>query len=1348
MSFVHLHNHSHYSILEGLPKPKDYVAKAKELGMPAVALTDTSNIHGCHEFFKECKKQDITPIMGTEILVESSLDPNLNHKLVMLAKNLQWYQNIIALTSKASLENAGKTSKITMEDVKQYSEHTMALSGPITGEIPYYILCGKSDEQIVAKIKEYQDIFWVDDFYLELIYHDDIPKQNVVTDKLIELNKNYDIPVVATNNCYYVDPEDAKTQDVIQALGTGHELENPDRKTLINGNYSFLDEENMQMLFWFIPEALNNTAKIAEKVSIEIETGWILIPTFELPENDQDTYERALKIEDDNQEYTLWGFSDLEDKTRGPVLKKLDSSEWYLRYLSFKGLNWRYDYWLSESEIFMLIQKMDKPSLDKKLTETSPEELKALSLIYYSDKKKEFLHTLEQKQQDYIERLEYELVVIHEMGFDAYFLIVADYINWARDQDIPVWPGRWSAAGSIMAFLSGITDIDPMEYDLLFERFLNPARISMPDIDTDFADNERDRVVEYCRNKYGSDKVAQICTFGTFAARAAVKDVWRVMWVPFQEMNELVKLIPEKPGTKLKGALEDSFEFNAAYNENPKYKDIINNALKIEGNVRQLWVHACAVIIAPEPMTNFTALQHPPKDAEAIITQYSADPLEDLGLLKMDFLWLRNLTIIKRAQKIIKNNKWDVFDILKISLKDQKVFDVFSAWDTTWVFQFESDGMRKYLKDLKPNVFEDLIAMVSLYRPGPLAYIPNFIERKYGREEIKYMTDDLHDIMIEAGYTEEIIEEQRIKLEADLKQILDVSYGIAVYQEQLMFIVQYMAGFSLGEADLLRRWVGKKKIEVVEALKKEFIIRSESYKEYKPEVSRYIYEEMIQPAANYSFNKSHAACYALIAYQTAYLKAYYQTEFLTSIMVSDEENMERIVMEVWECQFKWIEVLPPSVQESLKHFTYIDDDNVRFGLNAIKWIWSGPINKIIATRDELGRDFESLEEFIESCGTDVINKRSLEALIMSGAMDVLWDRAAMYKSIPDMIKFCKKDIHKKQTSQIWLFDDSDEFEDILELVETGPFSFEETLAWEKEMIWFSVSGHALDWLGRYCMRRSNNVKKLKISMQELLEMDKKENPDKYLSDAEKLKKIEDDIKNKAPKPERPKDELIQAVWVVNDVRKIVTKTWKPMMFLKCEGFDYEFEVVIFAKDVEKYQDKLDVDKIVIVSWWLQINFEYGRKTVQARDIKIASISQVREQADDLGLMDWRKRLMSIQANEKVTLDEKNNSEKEWNENKEFDKKLDKKIVEHKAEPEAQIIDNVVREEVMHEKQKYVVEIPSNAKKEDLHELKSFLQEIDPGNIEVYILLKWQEIFTKISVSDIESITDWEQSMWY
>ncbi len=1312
MSFVHLHNHSHYSILEWLPKPKDYVKKAKEFGMSAIALTDTSNIHGCHELYTECVKAWITPILWTEIYVESSLDSTLNHKLVLLAKNLDGYKNIIALTSKASLENWWGISKVTFDDLRGNVDNVVCLSWPINGEIPYYILSWKSEEAILQRIAEYTSVFWKENYYLELIYHDDIPKQKLVTDTLIELNKNHQIPVVATNNCFYVDPEDSRTQDVIQALWTGHEIENPDRTTLMNGNYSLLDEENMQILFGFLPEALSNTQKIADMVSIEIETWGVLIPTFELPEKDNERYESVIES---------------KKKNTGPVLKKLDSSEWYLRYLSFKWLNWRFDYWLDDQTIYEFIKKLDKPSLDKELTETSPEELKELSLIYYTDEKKELLSKLSQEQQDFIERLEYELVVIHEMWFDAYFLIVADYINWARDNDIPVWPWRWSAAGSLMAFLSWITDIDPMKYDLLFERFLNPARISMPDIDTDFADNERDRVVEYCRNKYGADRVAQICTFGTFAARAAVKDVWRVYGIPFAEMNALVKLIPEKPGTKLQGALQDSPEFFEAYDTNEKYKEIIDNALKIEWNVRQLWVHACAVIIAPQPMTNFTALQHPPKDSESIITQYSANPLEDLGLLKMDFLWLRNLTIIKRAQKIIKNSKWDDFDILQIDTADQKSFEIFAEWDTTWVFQFESDGMRKYLKDLQPNTFDDIIAMVSLYRPGPLAYIPTYIDRKFWREDIKYMTDDLVEIL-KKKYSDEEIEEQKMKLNEDLKQILDVSYGIAVYQEQLMFIVQYMAGFSLWEADLLRRWIWKKKIEVIEALKKEFIIKSESYKQYKPEVSRYIYEEMIQPAANYSFNKSHAACYAFIAYQTAYLKAYYPTEFLTSVMISDEENMERIVLEVAESESKWISVLPPSVQESLKHFTYIDDDNIRFWLKAIKWIWEGPIDRIIEARKEAGGKFNSLEDFIEFCWNEVINKKSLEALILAWAMDDLWERRQMFDSILDIIRFCRKDEKKKQTSQIGLFDNSDEFEDILELIEGEPFTFEEKLRWEKEVIWIYVSGHPLDGLSRYCNRRSSNTKKLKMSMQELQEIYDRENEWK---DAEQKKKDKKD----------EKEEVVQAVGVIIDIRKIITKTWKTMMFLKCEWFDYDFEVVLFPRDLDKYKEKVEEDKVIIVNGTLDVNFEYGRKSIRTRDMKFASIAMIREQATDLWLFNTWKRFLHKHLNDTADLENSESNESESGGEK-FDENLEEKINIGKQAKELQLV--ALDPEVLH---KFVVDIPHSAMKQDLHELKEFLLTQHSWDIKVFINLKWQEISTKISVEDIGWLEEWMNKKW-
>ena len=767
---------------------------------------------------------------------------------------------------------------------------------------------------------------------------------------------------------------------------------------------------------------------------------------------------------------------------------------------------------------------------------------------------------------------------------------------------------------------------------------------------------------------------------------------------------------------------------------NDKYKKIIDSALKIEWNMRQLWVHACAVIIAPESVTNFCPLQHPPKDDNAIVTQYSAYPLEDLGLLKMDFLWLRNLTIIQRCQKIVKAHKNTDIDILWVDLTKKEAFEIFAEWDTTWVFQFESDGMRKYLKDLAPDNFEDLIAMVSLYRPWPLAYIPTYIDRKYWREEIKYMTDDLIEILKWEWLNDVDIDLQKEKLEEDLKKILDVTYWIAVYQEQLMFIVQYMAWFSLWEADLLRRWVGKKKLDVIAALKKEFIEKWMVHRQYHPKVTEYIYTEMIQPAANYSFNKSHAACYAFIAYQTAYLKAFYRTEFLTSVMVSDEENMERITMEVWECESKWIHILPPDVRESMKHFTYIDDENVRFWLKAIKWIWDWPIDRIIEAREEVGGKFNDLQHFIEACWKDVANKKSLEALIKSGAMDGFGDRWQMWASLQTMMQFAKKLEKEQDSTQIGLFAAMwEEFEDKLELdTHYKQFSFEETLKWEKEMIWFSVSGHALDWLERYCQRRSNKVKKLKLDFDVLLEMDKKENPEKYAEptmeeiDAEaKGWKDAKKVKKKAP---ARKEEPIQAVWVIADIRSIITKTGKKMMFLRCEWFDYDFEVVVFPKDVDKFEDKIEIDKFIIAQWNLDVNFEYNRKSVQIRDIKVASITQVRDQAKDLWMINDKKRIAAMF------------DVKAWNVDVEDEKWTDG------PDEKVHSSDSSVSTSVENPSE-YTVIIPSHWKKEDLQALKIFLQSQSAWMIEIFIDLKWQKIPTKISIDILEWLYKWMKNTW-
>lgn len=1293
MSFVHLHNHTHFSILEWLPKPKDYIKKAKSLWMTAVAITDTNNIHGCHEFYKYAKEEGLKPILWVEIFLQSKEDLKMIHKIVLLAKNYDGYKNIIELLSIANLQRPGDTPYITWEELKIYSTHLICLSGPISSEISYSILAWLSEDQIMKKINEYESVF-PGDFYIELLYHEDIPKQKLVTNTLIELHKKYNFKVVAANNCYYISRDDKQTQDIIRAIWTGHQIDNPDRATILHWDYSFLDEEGIQELFWFLPSALSNTWEIANKIDIHIQIWWILIPKYELPEWDQQIYEEAISWEKDES-----------------TIQKLTSDEWYLRYISYKWLNWRYNYNLSNSDIFDLVKKLDRVGLNKPLTETSPEELKALSLQYFSDKKKSFLQKLDRDLIEKIDRLEYELEVVHEMWFDAYFLIVADYINWARNNEIPVWPWRWSAAWSLMAYLSWITDIDPLPYNLLFERFLNPARVSMPDIDTDFADDGRDKVIEYCRKKYGSDHVAQICTFGTFAARAAVKDVGKVMWVDFSQMNELAKLIPEKPGTKLKQALEESFEFKTAYEENPKYKIIIDNALKIEWNVRQIWVHACAVIIAPQKLTNYTALAHPPKDSNVIITQYSAYPLEDLGLLKMDFLGLRNLTIIKRALKIIKNNKWVDVNILTVERNDPKVFEIFAAGDTTWVFQFESDGMRKYLIDLWPDTFEDLIAMVSLYRPWPIAYIPTYIDRKYKRVELKYMTDDLIWILKWAGYSDEVIAEEKRKLDEDLAPILDVSNGIAVYQEQLMFIVQVMAWFSLWEADLLRRWIGKKKVEIIEKLKIEFIKKASSYKNYKPETPKYIYEEMIQPAANYSFNKSHAACYAFIAYQTAYLKAYYKTEFLTALMVSDEESMERIVMEVWECSSKWIHVLPPSINASMKHFTYIDDNTIRFWLKAIKWIWDGPIEAIKNGRKE--NKYISLEDFILRAGKDVVNKKSLEALILSGSLDEFWERGQLFHNIENIIRHSRVGEKKLKTNQIGLFDHIENSNNLV-LNTVVNFSFEESIKWEKQVIGFPISWHPLDGISRYIEKRCQNAKILKMTFDEI---------------------------EKLPEKDKSRTTIIQTVWYIKDVRKVMTKTGWNMVFLYCESFYYDFEVTIFPKDFEKFKDKIEIDTVIIVSWGLNINIEYKRKAILAREIKSLTLTQVREQALSLWLFDNKKynsflknNIISLVEEKNEAIEGKDNGER--NENDDFLEVNENIIIDVTSYP------NVILESEKIEK--YIINIPKTAKKEDLVSLKEFMSNEKQWNTKVYLLLQGKEIDTKMSVGDIWKLKKWEK----
>lgn len=1297
MSFVHLHVHTNFSILEWLWKPKEFVKKAKELEMPWIAITDSWNLYWFFEFYKTCKENWVNPIIWIEASISRKWiwnkdKDNEYYEIVLLAKNLKWFRNIIDMTTESYLNWFYYKPRIDFELLEKHSKNIIWLSGSYLWEIAQHIITWKSEDYIVSRIEYYKSLFWADDFYLEIQEHPDRPSQAKVNEYLLAISKKYWYKIVWTNDVHYVTMQDAEAQDLLFSIWDWRSLDDPDRPTLIEWNYSLRNASEMAELFSYSEQACRNTLEINSKINIEIPYWQTLIPVSELWDSEMVLYRKYI-------DSIKW------DKE----LKKLKEEEWYLRYLCMLWLNKRYDYWFDEDTLFMLVNKLDIPWSEKKLSEMSAEELQDLSKSFFSDKKKEFVKTLKEDQIRIIERLEYELVVVDLMWFNWYFIIVADFINWAKNNWIPVWPWRWSAAGALLAYLSCITDIDPLRYSLLFERFLNPARVSMPDIDVDFSDEWRWRVLEYVRNKYWHDHVAQICTFWTMAARAAVKDIWRALGMPYSEMNNIAKLIPAKPWIKIKDALEESIEFKDLYNSWEKYKKIIDNAMRLEWSVRQLWVHACAVIIAPEKMTNFCSLQHPPKDDQVTVTQLSQYPLEDLGLLKMDFLWLRNLTIIDRCLKIIKNNHNLDIDLLKIDYEDKKVFRIFADWDTTWVFQFESSWMRKYLKELKPNTFEDIIVMVSLYRPWPLAYIPTYINRKHWKEKVKYP-------------------------HTSLEKILKPTQWIAVYQEQIMQLVQAFAWFSLWEADILRRAIWKKKVDLLMEQKQKFI--DAAIKEWHPkELAIYIFEDIIEPFAWYWFNKSHAACYSMIAYQTAYLKAYYPTEFMTALMVSDEEDMERITLEINECKSKKINVLAPDINESMKHFTYIDSENIRFWLKAIKWLWDWPIDTIRRWRENW--KYSSIIDIINKTWSDVINKKSLESLILSGAMDAFWERASLLTSIPKITSYLKEHQRKQETNQIGLFDLwwdtwSENFRFNLE--KAPEMTYEQKIIWEREVIWYSVTWHWLDWLKRYLNQKSTGlelVKEFQIKMKERLteiewvdgEVVWWEDHDTITdTDREKLDVVKDDSEDipeetvneqetwKTPKKwdkERRKDPKVRFFWLVTNIRKIQTKTWKLMMTANCDSTFFKFTITVFPKDYEKFSNQLKNDVIAMVEWSIRFNEQMEEIAVMPNVIRTTSISSLRQQAKDIWVFDENDKINYLDDSDDILLAK----------------------MQSESAPTTK-------------ENKYVFDMPVWTTRDKLVELKEYMQQLEKWDIRIYLKIWTQEIDTKIEINDPNELKKW------
>lgn len=1097
MSFVHLHNHTHFSLLDGLAKPEDYIKIAKEQNAPAIAITDHGVMYGAIDFYQKAKKADIKPIIGCEayITAGSRFDKSGEdhegtryYHLTLLAYNNKGYENLLALATKAQLEGFYYKPRIDFELLEEYHEGLIGLSGCLMGEIPRAIISGNEDKAL-EHIKKYKKVFGSENFFLEIQDHPEVSNQTLANRKFKELSQATNTPLVVTNDCHYAKKEDAEAHDVLICIQTQKTI-HAENRLLYEGDYSMRDPKELQKVFKDVPQAIQNTAEIADRCNIEIKFGQNLLPAFKPPDN------------------------------KKPYV--------YLCELCKEGLKERYG---------------------------------------------------KNPAKEVQERLDYELKMIHKMGFDTYFLIVHDFVSYAKKKEIVVGPGRGSAAGSIVSYCLGITDIDPLKYNLFFERFLNPERVTMPDIDIDFADNRRDEVLQYVTEKYGQEKVAQIVTFGTMAARAAVRDSGRALGFSYSDVDRIAKMVPPPVQGRhipLQISVKEDPDLRFVYENEEDAKQLLQTAMKLEGTIRQASTHACAVVIAEDPLVNYTPLQLPPGGGgDGIVTQYSMKPIEDIGLLKMDFLGLKNLTIIEKTVKIVKRTKKKDLSLDDLPLDDKKAFKLLQEGLTTGVFQLESAGMKRYLRELRPTRFEDIIAMVSLYRPGPMEWIPNYIKGKHDERKVTY-------------------------LHPSLKPILEETHGIAVYQEQILQIAQKFAGFTLGEADLLRRAIGKKKKEALKAQRDKFI--KGSVKEgHSKKFALDIFEKVIEPFASYGFNKSHAACYAMIAYQTAFLKANYPSEFMAALLTSDADNMDRVAIEIDECEHLGINVLPPSVNESLANFTVKDDKNIRFGLNAIKGIGENSINSVIEARGKT--KFKSLEDFAKRVPAKNLNKKSLESLAFSGALDELDERNKIAKSTEDIVKFakCMQDSYVQGQTDIFGIMGDDEACASLELRDVPEASYFEKLKWEKDYLGMYVSSHPLDGLKKYLSRRTILLSRL----------------------------TKKHIGRKA-----------MIAGLIMQMKKIMTKRGQPMMYLVIEDPTSKINVTVFPGIFEKFRPCFREDQVTFMTG----KIEWRRDEYQfiCQEVKGVSLDILIEKAKEEKLYDKNDKV--VRQIKKSILDEESSDE--------------------------------------------------------------------------------------------------------
>ena len=956
MEFTHLHVHTEYSLLDGSSKIKEITSRAKELGMKSLAITDHGVMYGVIDFYKAAKEVGIKPILGCEVYVapgsrfdkQPGESESRYYHLVLLAENNTGYKNLMKIVSRGFTEGFYYKPRVDYEVLEQFHEGIIALSACLAGEVQRYLARGMYEAGCEAA-KRYEGIFGKGNFFLELQDHG-IPEQKYVNPQLIRMSQELGIDLVCTNDVHYTYAQDADAHDILLCIQTGKKVTDENRMRYDGGQYYLKSPEEMAELFPYVPQALENTCKIAERCNVEIEFGVTKVPHFEVP-----------------QGFDSWT---------------------YLNHLCNEGMKRRY------------------PDADE-------------------EKKK---------------RLEYELSVIHKMGYVDYFLIVWDYINYAKTHGIAVGPGRGSAAGSIVSYCLGITDIDPIKYSLIFERFLNPERVSMPDIDVDFCYERRQEVIDYVVEKYGKDCVVQIVTFGTMAARAVIKDVGRVLDLPYAMVDNIAKMVPREIGITIDKAIQENPDLRNAYENDAQVHDLIDKSKRLEGLPRHASMHAAGVLISQKAVDEYVPVATGADGA--VVAQFVMTTLEELGLLKMDFLGLRTLTVIQDAEKLARKKNPE-FSIDNINYEDKNVYDMISTGKCEGIFQLESAGMKNFMKELKPQSIEDLIAGISLYRPGPMDFIPQYIKGKNNPGDITY------DCPM-------------------LEPILKPTYGCIVYQEQVMQIVRDLAGYSLGRSDLVRRAMSKKKTSVMEKERQNFIYGNPE--ENVPgcisngideKTANKIYDDMID-FAKYAFNKSHAACYAVVAYQTAYLKTYYPVEFMAALMTSVVDNTDKVAGYIYACRQMNIQMLPPDVNTSDMEFS-VEDNAIRFGLSAVKSLGRPTIKAIIDERNK--SRFTSMQDFISRLYTD-LNKRTLENLIKSGAFDTFGNNRrqmmSVYARMLDNEAKQGKDAISGQMSLFDLVDESEKSQFEIKMPDVSEYTKEDILAFEKEVLGVYVSGHPLD----------------------------------------------------------------------------------------------------------------------------------------------------------------------------------------------------------------------------------------------------------------------------------------------